>query len=151
GLPTQLVAYRRQRMLGDVEPERLLLEVQQLVLLELGDRRKRRVVARPVIACAEIAEVEDRALPEELVRLLLLPPRERLLEALEHPAPRAAGRVERAALHERLERTLVHDLRVDALGEIPDRRERLALLARPHDRAARRLADVLHRVQTEAD
>src|SRR5207253_84345 len=76
---------------------------------------------------------------------------ERLLETGEHALARRAGRVERAALDERLERPLVHDLRVDALGEVPDRRERPALLPRTHDRAARGLADVLHRVQAESD
>ena len=62
--------------------------------------------------------------------------RERLLEHGEHPHPRRAGRVERAALDERLERALVDDLRVDALGELPDRRERPALVAGGDDLAA---------------
>ena len=38
-LAAQLVADRRERMLGDVEAEHLLLEAQQLVLLELVRRR----------------------------------------------------------------------------------------------------------------
>ncbi len=98
-----------------------------------------------------LAEVEDRALAEQLVGLLLLSPGERLLEALEHSLARRAGRVERAGLDERLERALVRHLRIDALREVPDRLERSALLARAHDLAARGLADVLHRVQAEAD
>src|SRR5207248_9636223 len=129
--------------------ERLLLQLEQLVLRELpggnGRMMARRRVAGPV------AEIEDRALPEQLVGLLLLAPGERLLQALEHPAPRRAGRVEGAALDERLERALVDGLRVDALGEVPDRRERPTVLAGAHDRAAGGLADVLHGVEAEAD
>src|SRR5581483_7077189 len=120
GPAAQLVADRRERMLGDVQPERLLLEAQELRLLELGDRRNRRMVPRRRVA-AELPEVEDRPLAEQPVRLLALAPGERLLEAVEQPAARGAGRVEAAALDERLERALVHDLRVDALGEVPDR------------------------------
>ena len=78
------------------------------------------------------AQVEDRGLPREPVGRVLLPPRERLLEQDEHPG--GAGRVERAALDQRLERALVHDLRA-TLGEVPDRLERAALVAGRHDRA----------------
>src|SRR5207244_5331210 len=102
------------------------LHLQELAFLELVGDGDRRVVPRCGVLRG-LAEVEDRALAEQLVGLLLLAPRERLLEADEHPAPRRSGRVERAALDERLERALVHDLRVDALGEVPDRRERSAL------------------------
>ena len=98
-----------------------------------------------------MAFVEDRRLPEQPVGLLLLPPRDRLLEHLEHPLPGRGGRVERAALDERLEHALVRDLPVDALGEVPDRRERAALVARAHDRGRGALADALDRVQAEAD
>ena len=38
GLAPQLIAHRGERVLGDVEPERLLLEPQQLALLVLGGR-----------------------------------------------------------------------------------------------------------------
>src|SRR5207253_6829765 len=150
GLAAELVADRRQRVVGDVQAERLLLQFEQLVLRELAGRDDR-VMARSGFAFGAVAEVEDRALAEQLVGLLLLSPGERLLEAFEHPAPRRAGRVERTALDERLERALVDGLGVDALGEIPDGRERPTLLARPHDRAAGGLADVLHRVEAEAD
>jgi hypothetical protein len=136
GLAAELVADRRQRVIGDVEAERLLLQLEQLVLRELAGRDDRVVTCRR-IAPRVVAEVEDRALAKQLVGLLLLSPGERLFEAFEHPAPRRAGRIERAALDERLERPLVDGLRVDALGEVPDRRECPALLARPHDRAAR--------------
>src|SRR5690242_4889301 len=119
-------------MLGDVEAERLLLELQQVALLELAGRDRRMVLRARLL---DGAEVEDRALAREPVGLLLLSPRERLLQQLEHAAPRrGVETVERAALDERLERTLVHELAVDALGEVPDRRERSAFLARTHDR-----------------
>ena len=94
---------------------------------------------------------EERALAAQPLVRGALAVRERVLEGLEHPAPRAAGRVECAALDERLERALVHGLRVDALGEIPERREGPAVLACRDDRPRRRVADVLDRVQPEAD
>src|SRR5437870_7989439 len=87
-------------------------------------------------------QIEDRALAEQLVGLLLLPPGERLLEAGEHALARRARGVEPAAFDERLERALEHDLRVDPLGEVAERGARPALLARAHDRAASGLADV---------
>jgi hypothetical protein len=91
-----------------------------------------------------LTEVEDRALSGEPVRLLALAPRERLLEHLEHPETRVAGRVQRAALDERLERALVARRRVDTFAEVPDRRERPVLLAGADDPARRRLPHVLH-------
>src|SRR5262245_62906512 len=102
------------------------------------------------LAC-EIEGVKDGALAGEPVGLLLPAPRERGLERLPHAAPSRARRVERAALDERLERALVHELRVDALAEVPDGREEPALLPRGDDRANGALAHVLHRVQAEAD
>ena len=95
--------------------------------------------------------VEDRCLPREPVGRDPLPVPERGVERGEHAHPARAGRVERAALHERLERPLVQDLRVDALGELPDRLERPALGAHADDRLGRCLAHVLDGVQPEVD
>src|SRR5204863_345431 len=78
-------------------------------------------------------------------------PRQRLLHALEHPPPRRAGRVEGPALDQRLQRALVRALRIDPLGEVPQRLERTPLLARRDNRPRRRVADVLDRVQPEPD
>ena len=103
------------------------------------------------LGLASRPEVEDRALAGEPVGVLLAAPGERLLEQREHALARRPGRVERAALDEALERALVHDLRVDALAEVPERREGAAFLAGRDDRADGRLADVLHGVQAEAD
>ena len=50
--------------------------------------------------------VEDRGLAGEPVGRLLGAVRERVVEHREHPHPRGAGRVEGAALDERLERAL---------------------------------------------
>ena len=97
------------------------------------------------------AEVEDRPLAGEPVGLHPSTPRRGLLEHLDHPAARVAGRVQRAAPNQRLQRPLVRDLRIDALGEVPDRRERPAVTPRRDDRPRRRVADVLDRVQPEAD
>ena len=103
------------------------------------------MVARPLFL--DRPEIEDRPLPGEAVGLLLLPPRERLLEHVEHSLARAG---DRAALDERLDDALVRDRRVDALGEVPDRLER-PFLARLDDRAARDLPDPLDGVEAEAD
>jgi len=52
------------------------------------------------------------------------PPRQGLLHALEHPAPRRPGRIQRAALDQRLQRPLVRALRIYPLGEVPQGFER---------------------------
>src|SRR5260370_7284272 len=83
------MAARRPRRGGDVEPERLLLELQQLVLVELVSRRHRGMVPRRCVA-RRLAEIDDRALPHQLVGLLLLPPPDRRLQTVQHPAPRRA-------------------------------------------------------------
>ena len=149
GLAAELLADGRERVLGDVEAERLLLEPQQLLLLELAGRDRRMVAGGDIVGGVEQA-VEERGLAHQPVLRELLPVAERLLEDGEHPHPRLAGRVERAALDERLERALVDDLRVDALREVPDRVER-PVLARRDDPLRGGLPHVLHRVQAEAD
>ena len=112
-----------ERVLADVEAERLLLQPQELVLLEL---------ARAAIGgwCAArsssaVAEVEDRALAGEPVGLRRAGRSESACSSASSiPCRERARRVERAALDERLERALVHHLRVDPLGEVPERLER---------------------------
>src|SRR5262249_19890310 len=148
-LASQLVAHGREGMLGDVEPERLLLQPQQLVLVPLLDGNVR-VVLRLRLGVVE-AEVEDRTLAGETVCRMAIAPGERGLEAFEHPLARGAGRVERAALDQRLQGTLVDDSRIDSLREVPDRLERPVLLARRDDRARGAVADVLHGVEAETD
>src|SRR5581483_12035612 len=59
--------------------------------------------------------------------------------------------IERAALHERLERAAVEHVQVDALREVLDRREGAAFLARADDALRGGVADVLHRAEPEAD
>ena len=54
-------------------------------------------------------------------------------------------------LIERLDRLLVDRAAVDARAEVPQRRERPALLARGLDRLDRRVADALDGVEAEAD
>src|SRR5439155_7632478 len=97
GLAPELVADRRQRVIGDVEAKGLLLQLEQLVLRELLAGGDGRVVARRGVA-GRLAEVEDRALAEQLVGLLLRSPRKRPLEAGEHAPPQRARGGERAAL-----------------------------------------------------
>ena len=84
--------------------------------------------AAPPSASA-VAEIEDRALADLRVLLLLGAGALRLLEHGEHPLARRAGRAERAALDQRLDRPLVDRRAVDAAAEVPDRLERPALLA----------------------
>src|SRR3954452_19366137 len=98
-----------------------------------------------------LEQVADRALALVAGVVLAAAPGERLVEDVDHALAGGAGRVERAAFDQRLERALVDDLRVDPLGEVPDRLERPALRAGGDDRTARALADVLDRVHAEAD
>src|SRR5262249_58901960 len=81
-----------------------------------------------------VPKVEDRPLPRDLVGLRSTTPRQRLLQALEHPPPRRPGRVESPALDQRLDRPLVRRLRSDPPRQVPERLERSPLLARPDDR-----------------
>src|SRR5204862_8070999 len=129
---------------------RLLLHAQELVLVGVADGN-RRVMPRLRLAARGLAEVEDRRLTCEPIGLLPSAPGQGLLQHLERPEPRVAGRVECAAFHERLEGPLVRALRIDALGEVPDRREDTALLARTDDGLRRGLPHVLHRGEPEAD
>src|SRR3954464_14995456 len=114
-------------MFGDPQTERLFLEVEELALLVLV-RRDRGVMARLGLA-GLLEQVEDRALALVAGVVLAAAPGERLVEDVDHALARGAGRVERAAFDQRLERALVDDLRVDPLGEVPDRLERPALRA----------------------
>jgi hypothetical protein len=139
GLAAELVADRVQRVLGDVEAERLLLQPQQLGLLELLVRDLR------------VLDLEHRLLAEERLLLARGAGSERRTRARSASHARRAGRVERAALDERVERALVRGGRVDALAEVPDRLEGPALLARADDRARRRPPDVLDGREAEAD
>ena len=137
-------------MLRDVQAERLLLEAQELALVELGGRERRVLDLDGLLLVAEGA-VEDGGLAGEAVGRGPLPVPEHRVEGGQHAEPRRAGGVERAALHERLERALVEHLRIDALGERPDRLERPALGADSNDRVRGGLPHVLHRVQPEVD
>src|SRR5205823_8193547 len=121
----KLVAHGVERMLRDVQAERLLLPAEELVLLELLVRDRR------------VLDLEHRLLAEEEIFLQLRSRPECLLDCIEHPPPRSPGRIERAAVDERLQRALVHDLRVDALGEIPERAEGAGLPPRIDDLSRR--------------
>ena len=149
-LRRELGAHALERMLGDVEAERLLLEPQQLALVELG-RGERRMLHLDRLVASPKAPSKIEAWPASRSAEMRWPWPSAASSAVEHPEPRGTGRVERSALHERLERALVQHLRVDALGELPDRLERPSVRAHADDRLGRRLADVLHRVQPEVD
>ena len=95
--------------------------------------------------------VEDRALADLGVLLGLLAGALGLLEDGEHALAGRAGGAERAALDQGLDRLLVHRPVVDALTEVPQRREVAVLGAGGLDRLHRLEADALDRVQPEAD
>src|SRR6185437_17089028 len=96
-----------------------------------------------------VPEVEDRPLASDLVGLRAAAPRQRLLDALEHSAPRRACRIQSPALDQRLQCPFVRALRIDPLGEVPERLERSPLLARRDDRPSGWIPDVLDRVQAK--
>src|SRR4029078_12501237 len=93
--------------------------------------------------CLVGAYGEQGALSEQPVGGVLLRPGDDHVEELEQSLPRLRLRQvgARTALDQRLERTLVHDLRVDALREVPDRRERPVLRASADDRLRGGVAD----------
>ena len=152
-------AHLLQRVRRQEEPERLLLHrVQVLALVrEVGHRRV--LAHRPAGSGAEtraagscrLLEVEDRGLAELGVLLRLRSRGLCMRQHGQHAAARGPGRVERAAADQRLDRLLVHAAAVDALAEVPDRRELAALLPGLDHGVHRRSADVLHRVEHEAD
>src|SRR5262249_46213239 len=96
-------------------------------------------------------EVEDRPLADLRVELGLLAGCLCAFEHREHALARRAGRPERAALDERLDRLLVDGPRVDPCAEVPQRLERPAAVASRLDRLDRGVADALDRVEAEAD
>src|SRR6266511_1201536 len=106
------VANLGQRVRGEECPEGLLLEPQQLTLVELVARDRRPLHAppparrRPHTGRWLVAEVEDRALAAPRVLLRLRGTRLRLRQHLEHSLAAAAGRVERPALDQALDRPL---------------------------------------------
>src|SRR4029077_2409201 len=70
-----------QRVLGDPQTQRFLLQAQQLALLVFV-QRDGRVVARPLGSLVD--EIEDRALPRAAGLVLAAAPRKRLVEHLRH-------------------------------------------------------------------
>src|SRR3954464_676192 len=81
-----------------------------------------------------LAQVEDRALADQRVLLRLLACALGRLQHRQQALARGAGRVERPALDQSLDRALVDRTRVDALAEVPQRAERSPLFAAALDR-----------------
>src|SRR6186713_2691350 len=107
--------------------------------------RPRPPTRRPVL------EIEDRGLPTQLVLLCLLAGSLCEAEDFEHALAGRAGRIERAALDQALDRLLVHRARIDARAEVPDGLDAAALLARLEDLLHGGVTDVLDRVEAEPD
>src|SRR4051812_46015873 len=109
---------------GQEQTERLLLHRVPLCGIVL-DMWNWRVLLGPVAGVAPAparvvaeAQIEDRPLPELRILLDLVAGRLSLGEDLEHACACGAGRVERPALDQGLDRLLVHAAAVDALAEI---------------------------------
>ena len=133
----------RQWMVGDVDPQQLLLPAEQLLpgRLGTGGRCGDRGLGR---------EVEQADLAGRAVLLLALAGRERGVQPTQLGEARPE-RVARAGLDERLEHPLVVALQVDAPAEVLEGPERSAGLARTDDVVDRALTDVLDRPEAEAD
>ena len=147
-----------ERMAGDVEAERLLLEREQLLgapLLELG------VASRPAPAPAPALrrlgrgeQAEQRGLAAPPVALLGRAALERAVDRREQlrAVMRCPARPSNAPALTSASSTLrLHFCAVDALAEVEQRRERPVGRARLEDRLDRALADALHRAEAEAD
>ncbi len=112
GLAPELARDLLERVLGDVEAQRLLLEPEELALVELPDGNRGVMPLSGRLLGFTEAAVEDRCLPCQTVGGMLLTEAERAVEHREHPQPRRARGVERPAFDERLERAPV-DASVD--------------------------------------
>ena len=147
------LAHRLQRMRRDEQADRLLLDREQLVLVELDgrDRRPARRRGRRRGA-ADVAEVEDRA-PGRSARPAA-PSGRRPAPARARRACRGASRpVEPSAPH-LISASIAFLLTARASTRSQkshSERERTALLARALDRLDGLVADALDRVQAEAD
>ena len=150
-LARELVGDVAERMARHEDAERLALARQQLLLLELA-RGHRRVRAAAATADGGVVEaLEEVRLAGVAIGLRLAPRLHGLVEHQQHPAARIARRIERARADQALQHAARHVLRVDALGDVPDRDEAPIGLARLDDRAHRVLADVLDGAEAEAD
>ena len=143
-------------MRGEEGPERLLLEPQQLALVELlagtGGWLGAANAAAPRSASGPPSpRSKIEPWPRRASSWAFWPADCACASTSSMPRRVAAGRVERAALDQALDRALVDRAGVDPLAEVPDRLELAVRLARRDDRLDRRVADVLDRVEAEAD
>ena len=134
------------RMLGEVQPEQLLLPAEALPDRDLGGERE-----RPLQGCRVVgAEIEQGGLAAQPVACRGLAGVDRVIEA-EQDLGGMTELVERPDLGERLEDLAVDEPEVDPRAQVGERLERAALGPRRHDRLDRALADVFHRQQPESD
>ena len=134
------------RVVGEVEPQELLLPAQALADRGLGRGRQRPLEGGRLVA----ADVEQRGLAADPVALRGLAGGERIVEA-QQDLRRVPEAVERADLGQRLQHLAVDQAQVDPGAEVGQRAELAALLAGLDDRLDRALAHVLDRQQAEAD
>ncbi len=134
------------RVLGEVQPEQLLLPAETLAHRRLGRHRQRRLEGGRLGR----AEVEQRRLAGDAIALDRLGRRHRVVEAEEDPGRRPERR-ERPDLRQRLDHLAVDEAEVDPGAEVGQRAELAALVAGGDDRLDRALADVLDGEEAEAD
>jgi hypothetical protein len=134
------------RMLGQVQPEELLLPAQAFAHRDLGGGGQRPLERDRVVG----GHVEQRGLARDPVALRRLPGRDRVVEP-EQDLAGCPNAFSAPTLRQRLEHLPVRQAQVDARAEVDQRLERPALVARGDDRLDRTLADVLDREQPEPD
>ena len=148
----QHVLEPEQRVVGDVEAEHLALEGEQVGLVPLAGRDRRRDGEAGVVAGSSPNTSPNRS-NWPIASLRLMSRNESIASACTASRPRAGvpERVERAGLDQRLDRLLVADHRVDLAQEVVEVGERALLPAGPHDRLDDVVADVADRGQAEPD
>src|SRR5262249_15497438 len=140
-----LLLEARERMPGDVEAERLLLEPDLLVGAPL------RLVGERVLDARLLRHLAEEALAR---RRRLARRRGDLERGIEPVGERRAGLpqgVEAARLDQRLDDAPVVEPEVDARAEIREGPERALPRAGHEDRRDRAVPDALHRAEPEAD
>src|ERR671932_163023 len=131
-------------MVGDVEPQSLLLPLQDATSVVLNLRYRRS-------GWSKLGSVEHAELVGAGVLGTFLGEFDGFGVHLEHGGPETAGRVESTAFYERLDGTLVVGLRTYALTEVEEILERSVFLSCLYDRLNTVAPDVLYRREAEPD
>jgi hypothetical protein len=149
--PPQLLVVLRERVAGDVEPERLLLELQAVRLRPLGHVGSPCAIPPAALLLpVALEQVEEALLPAPLLGRSLVGRLVRLSDGRELCGP-TAERVERPGLDHRLDRGLRDDAAVHPLAEVEQVLELAAVGAGADDLERRPAADPLDGGEPEDD